>query len=211
MSEPISLTIAKFTGSLSNRGGVNIGANDISVLDVRELQKRMRDAGPNFRAEFMRDVKDIAKPLESKIKSTIRGIEPLSGFRKDRGRLGWGTATAVDKTTVQFRTAMGGRSLTTTLLRIKIWSPAVIIMDMAGRSGKHIGEGRRNDNSPPTTRRRNANRNKGEAFIASLNREIGGRASRFIYPAAEDSLPELSQKTQRVLDDAMRRFNMRGI
>jgi len=211
MSEPISLTIAKFTGSLSNRGGVNVGANDISVLDVRELQKRMRDAGPNFRAEFMRDVKDIAKPLESKIKSTIRGIEPLSGFRKDRGRLGWGTATAVDKTTVQFRTAMGGRSLTTTLLRIKIWSPAVIIMDMAGRSGKHIGEGRRNDNSPPTTRRRNANRNKGEAFIASLNREIGGRASRFIYPAAEDSLPELSQKTQRVLDDAMRRFNMRGI
>jgi len=211
MSEPISLTIAKFTGSLSNRGGVNVGANDISVLDVRELQKRMRDAGPNFRAEFMRDVKDIAKPLESKIKSTIRGIEPLSGFRKDRGRLGWGTATAVDKTLVQFRTSMGGRSLTTTLLRIKIFSPAVIIMDMAGRSGKHIGEGRRNDNSPPTTRRRNANRNKGEAFIASLNREIGGRASRFIYPAAEDSLPELSQKTQRVLDDAMRRFNMRGI
>jgi len=211
MSEPITLTIAKFTGSLSNRGGVNVGANDISVLDVRELQKRMRDAGPNFRAEFMRDVKDIAKPLESKIKSTIRGIEPLSGFRKDRGRLGWGTATAVDKTLVQFRTSMGGRSLTTTLLRIKIFSPAVIIMDMAGRSGKHIGEGRRNDNSPPTTRRRNANRNKGEAFIASLNREMGGRASRFIYPAAEDSLPELSQKTQRVLDDAMRRFNMRGI
>jgi len=212
MSEPISLTIAKFTGSLSNRGGVNVGANDISVLDVRELQKRMRDAGPNFRAEFMRDVKDIAKPLESKIKSTIRGIEPLSGFRKDRGRLGWGTATAVDKTTVQFRTAMGGRSLTTTLLRIKIWSPAVIILDMAGRTGKSIGDGRRNDNSPPTTRRRNANQKKGNAFIASLNREIGdGKASRFIYPAAEDSLPELSQKTQRVLDDAMRRFNMRGI
>jgi hypothetical protein len=212
MSEPITLTIAKFTGSLSNRGGVNIGANDISVLDVRELQKRMRDAGPNFRAEFMRDVKDIARPLESKIKSTIRNIEPLSGFRKDRGRLGWGTATAVDKTLVQFKTSMGGRSLTTTLLRIKIFSPAVIILDMAGRTGKSVGEGRRNDNSPPTTRRRNANQNKGNAFIASLNREIGdGSASRFIYPAAEDSLPELSQQTQRVLDDAMRRFNMRGI
>jgi hypothetical protein len=212
MSEPITLTIAKFTGSLSNRGGVNVGANDVSVLDIRELQRRMRDAGPNFRAEFMRDVKKIGKPLESEIKSTIRNIEPLSGFRKDRGRLGWGVGVAPDKTLVQFKTSMGGRSLTTTLLRIKIFSPAVIILDMAGRTGKSVGEGRRNDNSPPTTRRRNANRNKGNAFIASLNREIGdGSASRFIYPAAEDSLPALSQDVQKVLDDAMRRFNMRGI
>lgn len=211
MPEPITLSVAKFTGRLSSRGGVNVGANDISVLDVRELQKRMREAGPNFRREFLRDVKAIGKPLETKIRSEINSITPLSGFLKDRGRLGWNNGVAADKVTTQFKTSMGGRSLTTTLLRIKVWSPAVIITDMAGRSGASIGEGRRNDNSPPTTRRRNANINKGEAFISSLNREIGGRASRIIYPAAESSLPALTAQTDRVLKDAMRRYNMRGI
>jgi hypothetical protein len=210
MPEPITLTIAKFTGRLSNRGGVNVGANDTSVLEVRELQKRMREAGPNFRREFLRDIKDIGKPLESDIRAAINTIDPLSGFLSDRGRLGWNNGVAANKVTTQFRTSMGGRSLTTTLLRVKVWSPAVIIMDMAGRSGKEVGKGRRNDNASPTTRRRNANQKKGETFIASLNREIGNRPSRIVYRAAEASLPKLTAQTDRVLKDAMRRFNMRG-
>jgi hypothetical protein len=210
MPEPITLTVAKFTGRLSNRGGVNVGANDISVLDVRELQKRMREAGPNFRKEFLRDVKAIGRPLESDIRSAINTIDPLSGFLADRGRLGWNNGVAANKVTTQFKTSMGGRSLKTTLLRIKVWSPAVIIMDMAGRSGKEVGKGRRNDNASPTTRRRNANQKKGETFIASLNREIGNRPSRIVYRAAEASLPKLTAETDRVLKDAMRRFNMRG-
>jgi hypothetical protein len=210
MPEPITLTVAKFTGRLSNRGGVNVGANDISVLEVRELQRRMKEAGPNFRREFLRDVKDIGKPLESDIRSAINSIDPLSGFLADRGRLGWNNGVAANKVTTQFRTSMGGRSLTTTLLRIKVWSPAVIIMDMAGRSGKEVGKGRRNDNASPTTRRRNANQKKGETFIASLNREIGNRPSRIVYKAAEASLPKLTADTDRVLKDAMRRFNMKG-
>jgi hypothetical protein len=210
MPEPITLTVAKFTGRLSNRGGVNVGANDISVLDVRELQKRMREAGPNFRKEFLRDIKAIGRPLESKIRAEINSIEPLSGFLADRGRLGWNNGVAANKVTTQFKTSMGGRSLTTTLLRIKVWSPAVIIMDMAGRSGKEVGKGRRNDNASPTTRRRNANQKKGETFIASLNREIGNRPSRIVYRAAEASLPKLTADTDRVLKDAMRRFNMKG-
>ena len=210
MSEPITLTIAKFAGSLSNRGGVSIGANDTSVLDVRELQRRMREVEPRLRTEFMRDIKAIGRPLESKIKAQINSVQPLSGFLTDRGRLGWGNGYPADKVTTQFKTSMGGRSLTTTLLRIKVWSPAVIIMDMAGRSGANIGRGRRNDNATPTARRRNANQNKGEAFIRSLNGELGRRASRIVYPAAESSLPALRAETERVLDAAMRRFNMRG-
>jgi hypothetical protein len=210
MSEPITLTIAKFTGSLSNRGGVSVGANDVSVLDIRELQRRMREVEPRLRTEFMRDMKAIGKKLESPIKTKINSIQPLSGFLADRGRLGWGVGVPADKVTTQFRTSMGGRSLTTTLLRVKVWSPAVIIMDMAGRSGANIGRGRRNDNATPTARRRNANQNKGEAFIRSLNTEIGGRASRIVYPAAEASLPALRAETERVLDAAMRRYNMKG-
>jgi hypothetical protein len=211
MPEPITLTLAKFTGRLSNRGGVSVGATDISVLDVRELQKRMKAVEPRLRTEFMRDVKKIGQPIESKIKSAIGTIEPLSGMLTDRGRLGWGNGYAPQKTTVQFTTSMGGRSLTTTLLRIKIWSPAVIFMDMAGRSGKEIGKGRRNDNASPTTRRRNANEKKGHALIATLNRELGKSASRVVYPAAESSLPAARSAVDAVLKDAFTRFNMKGL
>lgn len=209
MTEPFTLTIAKFEGSLG-RGGINAGPNGIHMLDVRELQRRMKAIEPRIRTEFMRDIKAVGLPLESDVKSAIGTIEPLSGMLKDKGRLGWGNKYAPDKTTIQFRTSMGGRSLTTTLLRVKIWSPAVIISDMAGRSGRYIGAGRRNDNSPPSTRRRNANINKGNAFIRSLNEANGGKASRKIWPAAERSLPAVSAIVDRKLRDAMRAYNMRG-
>ena len=210
MPEPILLTIAKFTGSLSNRGGVSVGANDVSVLDVRELQRRMKEVEPRLRTEFMRDVKKIGLPIESKIKTGIGSIEPLSGMLTDRGRLGWGNGYAPQKTTVQFTTSMGGRSLTTTLLRIKVWSPAVILMDMAGRSGRSIGKGRRNDNAKPSIRRRNANENKGNALIRSLNSQLGKSASRVVYPAAESSLPAARAAVDAVLKDAFSRYNMKG-
>jgi hypothetical protein len=210
MSEPITLTIAKFAGSLSNRGGVNVGATDVSVLDVRELQRRMKEVEPRLRTEFLRDIKKIGQPIESKVKSAIGTIEPLSGMLTDRGRLGWGNGYAPTKTSVQFRTAQGGRSLTTTLLRIKVWSPAVILMDMAGRSGRSIGKGRRNDNASPTARRRNANENKGNALIRSLNAQLGKSASRVVYPAAESSLPAARAAVDAVLKDAFSRYNMKG-
>lgn len=209
MSEPLTLTIPKFEGSLG-RGGVNLGPNGIHMLDVRELQKRMKAIEPRLRTEFMRDMKDIARPIESQIKTGIGQIKPLSGMLKDKGRLGVGRGVAFDKTTVQFRTSMGGRSFTTTLLRVKVWSPAAIIADMAGRSGRYIGKGRRNDNSPPSTQRRNRNLNKGNAFIESLNTKNGGTASRKIWPSAEASLPAVSAAVDRKLREAFQAYNMRG-
>lgn len=211
MSEPLTLTIAKFAGKLGNGGVSALQPGDVSMLDVRELQRRMKEVEPRLRTEFMRDIKAIGKPLESQIKVGIGQITPLSGMLADKGRLGWGNGYAPDKTTIQFRTAMGGRSLTTTLLRVKVWSPAVIISDMAGRSGRYVGKGRRNDNAKPTTRMRNANPRKGAAFIRSLNEANGGKASRKIWPAAEQSLPAVSAAVTRRLDEAMRAFNMKGL
>lgn len=210
MAEPIQLQIARFSGALSQRGGVGVG-NDISVLDVRELQKRMKAIEPRLRTEFVRQVKSIGRPLESQIKTAIGTIEPLSGMRKDTGRLGWGVGVAPDKTLIQFRTSMGGKSLTTSLLRIKVQSPATVLADMAGRSGRFIGQGRRNDNSSASEKRRNANPAKGQAFIRSLNEKNGKSASRRIWPAAEQSLPAVRREVEQVLANAFRYFNMKGL
>jgi hypothetical protein len=210
MAKTISLQVARFSGALAERGGVGVG-NDISVLDVRELQQRMKAIEPRLRTEFVRNLKDIGKPLESKIKTGIGTIEPLSGMLKDTGRLGWGVGVPANKTLIQFRTSMGGKSLTTTLLRIKVQSPGTVLVDMAGRSGRYIGKGRRNDNASPTLRRRNANPAKGAAFIRSLNEKNGATASRRIWPSAEDSLPAVRREVDIVLANAFRYFNMKGL
>jgi hypothetical protein len=208
--QPMSLQVARFSGALAQRGGVGV-ANDISVLDVRELQKRMKNIEPRLRTEFVRNLKAIGRPLESKIKTGIGTIEPLSGMRKDTGRLGWGVGVPADKTLIQFRTSMGGKSLTTSLLRIKVQSPATVLADMAGRSGRFVGQGRRNDNASPGEKRRNANPAKGQAFIRSLNEKNGKSASRRIWPSAEDSLPAVKREVEVVLANAFRYFNMKGL
>jgi len=208
--DPMKLTIAQFSGALSERGGVGLG-RPISVLDIRELQKRMKAIEPRLRTEFVRNLKNIGKPLNTQIKSAIGTIEPLSGMRKDTGRLGWGVGVAPDKTLIQFRTSMGGKSLTTTLLRIKVQSPATVLTDMAGRSGRFIGQGRRNDNASASEKRRNANPAKGKAFIRSLNEKNGASASRRIWPSAEKSLPAIRREVTIVLNNAFRYFNQKGL
>lgn len=209
MNDLVKWQIARFTGELG-RAGVGL-ANDISVADVRELQKRMRAIEPRLRTEFVRRLKSIGRPLESQIKAGIGTIEPLSGMRKDTGRLGWGVGVAPDKTLIQFRTSPGGKSLTTSLLRIKVQSPATVLTDMAGRSGRFIGQGRRNDNASASEKRRNANPAKGQAFIRSLNEKNGRSASRRIWPSAEASLPAVRREVEQVLANAFRYFNMKGL
>jgi hypothetical protein len=164
-----------------------------------------------MRTEFVRNLKAIGKPLESKVKTGIGTIQPLSGMLKDKGRLGWGVGMAADKTLIQFRTSMGGKSLTTSLLRIKVSSPATVLVDMAGRSGRYVGEGRRNDNASPSEKRRNASPAKGAAFIRSLNEKNGASASRRIWPSAEASLPAIRREVEIVLANAFRHFNMKGL
>jgi hypothetical protein len=208
MAEPLKLIIAKFSGGVGRSG---VGAGDFSVQDVRELQKRLKAIEPRLRTELVRDVKRIARPLESDIKSNIPSVAPLSGMGKDRGRLGWGVGVPANKTLIQFRTSAGGKSLTTSLVRVKVSSPATVLADMAGRSGRFIGEGRRNDNASASEKRRNASPAKGRKFIESLNRALGSGASRMAWPAAERSRDAVRVAIEQVLRQAYDRINQRGL
>ena len=208
MAEPLKLIIAKFSGGVGRSG---VGAGDFSVQDIRELQKRLKAIEPRLRTELVRDVKRIARPMESDIKSNIPSVAPLSGMGKDRGRLGWGVGVPANKTLIQFRTSAGGKSLTTSLVRIKVSSPATVLADMAGRSGRFVGEGRRNDNATRGEKRRNSSPAKGAKFIGSLNRALGSRASRMVWPAAEKSRDAVRVAIESVLRQAYNRINQKGL
>lgn len=205
---PLTLTIAKFSGSLGRSG---VGVGDFSVLEVREIQKRLKAIEPRLRTELVREVKSIAKPLESDIKAAIPSVAPLSGMAKDRGRLGWGVGVAPNKTQIQFRTSAGGKSLTTSLVRVKVSSPATVLADMAGRSGRFVGQGRRNDNASASEKRRNASPAKGAKFIESLNAALGHGASRMAWPAAEKSRDAVRVAIEAALRKAYDRINQKGL
>jgi hypothetical protein len=222
MAEPL-ITIPKFIGNLNAPG---LGPRDISVRDVRELQRRLKEIEPRLRTQIMRDVKALGKPIERQIKAGITQITPPSGMLKSRGRLGWGVMRPADATQLQFRTRMPGRSLTTSLLRVRVTNPATTMADMAGRSKRWVGKGtqgtgRTRDFSRPSNGRsigtvmsRKVTKSAGNKWISRLNRMQGigkNKASRFIYPSAEKSIPAVSQEVERVLRSAYAFINRQGL
>ena len=188
---------------------------DFTVQEIRALQKKLKAIEPSLRTQFMRDVKEIAKEPNKSIKKAIPDESPLSGFTKPGATLKWGQAksgSGAKSTTIRFRTQAGGRSLTTTLLGIRLNSAATSVADMAGRSGRSIGKGYRQtgyskpirrtykDGSQSVEFRRKATRKAGNVFVRNLNQAIGNTASRMAWKAVEKDLPRLSRSVQFVID-----------
>lgn len=196
------------------------GANGkpYSVQDIRALQKKLKAIQPQLRTEFVRKVKEVGKEPQKAIRDAIPTDTPLSGMSKPGASIKWGEVKKGAKsggaksTTIRFRTQAGGKSLTTTLLGIRVNSAASSIADMAGRSGRYIGKGYRSsgysklirrtysDGAQSVEFRRQATRKGGEAFIRNLNDKLGNRPSRMAWKAVERSLPKLSRDVQFVVD-----------
>jgi hypothetical protein len=191
-----------------------------SVQDIRDLQRKLKAIEPQLRTQFVRDIKAIGKEPNKAIKEAIPNTPPLSGLdpsgRGRNAKIQWGKVTkgpaGAKSTTIRFRTQAGGKSLTTTLLGIRVNSPASSIADMAGRSGRSVGAGYRGSGrTRPTVRTykdgsqsvmftKPATRKAGEAFVRNLNSRIGNRPSRMAWKAVEKSLPRLSRDVQFVVD-----------
>lgn len=186
-----------------------------SVNEIRAIQRKLKAIEPSLRTEFMREVKAIGKEPNRAIKNAISDQAPLSGMTKLGTRLKWGeakTGKGAKSTTIRFRTKAGGKSLTTSLLSIRLNSAATSVADMAGRSGRSVGKGYRGSGySKPITRtyadgsqsvqfRRRATKKAGNAFIRNLNADLGNRPSRMAWKAVEKSLPKISKDVQFVVN-----------
>jgi hypothetical protein len=191
-----------------------------SVQEIRNLQKKLKAIEPSLRTEFMREVKTIGKTPEKAIKNSIGNQSPLSGMdpsgRGQNAKLQWGKTKrgsgGAKSTTIRFRTKAGGKSLTTTLLGIRVNSAATSVADMAGRSGRYVGAGFKGsgrtrptvrtykDGSQSVTFTKPATRKAGEAFIRNLNSRLGNKPSRMAWKAVEKDLPQISRTIQYVVD-----------
>lgn len=189
------------------------GRPSYSVKDIRQLQRNLREIEPELRRQFVRDIKSIGKEPQKAISSALRQVTPLSGMRFHYGRTAWGKGARPDSTSLQFRTQAGGKSLTTTLLRIKLNSAAASMADMAGRSSRSVGRGyqgsgmtrefvKRNRAGELITVRRRTPASAGQKFIQNLN-GMGGvvkrAASRIAWPSVDKNLPRISKEIDAVV------------
>lgn len=195
---------------------------DVVYTNVRELHRRLDAIDPALRKAMVKDAKLAAKPLQTGIKSAIPSIAPLSGF-SNSGRLGYGVGKPAKSVSVNYRIGRSKFTAITSLLSVRVNSPAVVLMDMAGRSNRYIGAGYKGSGSTREyaykggTRKHRTDgngvrrpsqgpkkyRSQGEALISNL----GSRASRFAWPAAERALPAIQAQVKGILDRASSRIS----
>lgn len=172
---------------------------DLIYTNVRELNRRLDAIDPALKKAMVKDAKLAAKPLQSGIKSAIPSVSPLSGANS-AGRLGWGQTKPVKSVTVSYRTERSKTTAITSLLSVKVNSPIVALMDYAGRKPRGpVRQVTRPYAYKGTTRTHRVN-GQGEAMIDRLN--TVRKASRFAWPAAEQTLPAVQAQVKGILDRA---------
>lgn len=194
---------------------------EINAQDLKKMRKQLNEVQPNLHKEFVQQIKKVGREAQKPIKSSLRKIDPLSGMKEHYGATSWlhGKRPA-DSTTIRSKMRAGGKSLTTSLLSIRLNSAAASIADMAGRSGRSVGKGKRNSGYTPVIRRtadgglvayaRETKPEAGRKFIASLNAIAGvvkRNASRIAWPSVEKDLPRFENEVDKVVLDYYRKAN----
>jgi hypothetical protein len=196
----------------------------ITAKDIRELKKQIESVEPGLRAKFVQRIRAIGKEAESPIKSALRRVEPLSGMKNHYGATSWTNGSKPsDSTSVRARAKSGGRSLTTSLVSVRLNSAAASIADMAGRSGSYVGQGKRRSGMTPVVRRtaggdlvayaRRTPVEAGRKFIANLSGIAGivkRAASRIAWPAVEKDLPQFEKKIDEIISEYYREANRKS-
>jgi hypothetical protein len=191
----------------------------VSASDIRNLKRKLNEIEPELKRKFVSRIKKIGAEAAKPIKSAIRRIDPLSGMKFNYGATGWGRGKPIDSTSIRSKMS-SGRSLTTSLLSIRLNSAAVSIADMAGRSKAYVGQGKRRSGFTPVVRRtasgdliayaRATTVEAGMKFIANLNAMDGvvkAGASRIAWPTVEKDLPRIEKDVDDVIDEYTREAN----
>lgn len=198
--------------------------------DIRDMNRALKEIEPDLLKQMRKDIRDIAKPIEQRMKSNIPKTPPMSGmgavvfYKKtgryaiNEGRLRWdgqGMNPPVGKmkkkyapnsTSISQAIKPGGRSLTTPLVKVIMQSAAVSMADMAGRVGRGRPVSREyviRLRNGELQKRRHKVTTQGDQFVSNLS----GRASRYAWPALENQLSQVEREIDKVIEKYYRIAN----
>lgn len=192
----------------------------VSVTDYRNLILTMRKINPALVRAFRKRQRQVGQPVVDGIRSGISSFRPSRGMVTKVGRLSWSMTMnqSKDVSSVVIRDRKRKPRSSFPLIGIvqaRTLSAPVALYDMAGRSGAYINKNdmtREYDYTGPQKgkpagqlgRRKHRIRGQGQALI---NRALKSRASRFVYPGAEDKLSAVRTQMQVVVNDAVNLVN----
>ena len=196
----------------------------IKVQGVREMIQLLDAVQPDSVKELRKEIRQIAQPVLSAIKSNLPSTSPLSGMNH-YGRTRF--AGAQVKAELAFGNSI--RNQTRGLVTLVVQSPGdavgLEIADMAGRKtmmhgpaltyeykgvGRVGGSGRQR----PTRSRKVVRRGQTKEFSYRINGQgkamtdkLGGIPSRYVYPALAGKENELAADMQKTLDKYAQKIN----
>lgn len=211
----------------------------IYLTDYNELIRELNRVQPTLVGQLQKDYKQIAKPVQTVVKSGIPADEPTSGRHVSRpqntrsgfipiakpGRLTWGANYQNNNKQVKSvliqtpsekkakRTYSKNKTDAASIARLKVDNAGVVLADMAGKSGKYINKRPRTReydySRSKTGKRTHRINNQGSGMIRALDKK--GKASRFVWPSAEKALPKAETQSRLVLQKAYSVINRRMV
>ena len=201
-------------------------ANQIRIEGVKETLQLLDAVQPGSIRELRKDIKRIAEPAVTAIRSRLPATAPLSGM-SHYGRTRYAGAK------VKSEVLLGGNkfSQTSSLIRLSVESPGdaagLEIADMAGRRtmkqgpqlpyqykgrGRIGGSGRQN----PTKSRAVVRRGNSRSFSYRINGQgkgmidnLKGIPSRYVYPSIEGRIFPLRDDMIKTLDRYVAKINQK--
>jgi hypothetical protein len=186
----------------------------VKFYGVKETVKLMRQFEPQTLKDLRRNIRQIAQPAVSSIKSYSPKVAPLSGMA-GQGRTAY-TTPKINLRITPSGKSFGFGSTTANLVALTATGSGnqsgFDIADMAGRAnnpGKYRLTRPFVDPRTGQTVRRRIN-GQGQNMIRVLQSQ-SGKASRYVYKGIEEKLPqirvEVAKVLERTMDDFTRRIN----
>jgi hypothetical protein len=196
----------------------------IRVQGVKEMLQLLDAVQPGSIKALRKDIRDIAQPAVSAIKSNLPTTAPLSGMNH-YGR----TRFAGAKVNAQLSVSTSIRSETIPLVRLQVVSPGdavgLEIADMAGRKSmmhgpalpyEYKGRGRigGSGRQKPTRSREVVRRGQTQTFQYRITGQgkgmtdnLGGVPSRYIYPALAGKVDSMAADMMKTIDKYSEKIN----
>ena len=198
----------------------------VRITGVKETLQLLDAVQPGSIKELRKDVRRIAEPAVTAIRSNLPVTAPLSGMTH-YGR----TRFAGAKVKAELQTRDSRSSNTSSLVRLSVQSPGdaagLEIADMAGRKSqgggvqlpyeyKGIGRFGGSGRQAPTRSRAVVRRGNAAPFSYRINgqgkamiRNLGGQASRYVYPPLTIALFGVRDEMMKTLDSYVGRINQK--
>jgi hypothetical protein len=182
-----------------------VAQEPIKFYGVKETIALMRTVQPEMLKQLRKDIRKIANPAVTAIKSTVPTVAPISGMNHS-GKTAWsGVSSTVSVTPGQRSRALGSNTanLAAIVSTGKNKQFGFNIADMAGKSNKVRSGGRTRPYQRNGVTRTHALNGQGAGLISNLPK----RPSRYVYPAIESKLPAIYSEVAVAIEVASKTIN----